>query len=76
VSVDSVNLSLGEAIVWSGVPSRHPLLRPSDRRLIPFSFMWGGISIWIALSTIAGGVRLTNGIFTLPIFGFAAIGIS
>jgi hypothetical protein len=60
VSVDSVNLSPGEAIVWSGAPSRHPLLRPCDRRLIPFSFMWGGISIWIALSTIAGGVRLNK----------------
>ena len=62
----------GERVVWAGRPARGLLLSQSDIIFIPFSLLWGGISLSSAVTSISNrGI----GLDTLPMAAFVVIGL-
>jgi hypothetical protein len=49
---DSIDLLPGERVLWQGRPIRHPLLRPPDAFLIPFSLLWSGMVLTGLVATV------------------------
>ena len=42
-----------ESVLWSGKPKQGLVLRASDGFMIPFSLLWGGISIFWEASVLS-----------------------
>lgn len=60
----------GERMLWQGAPLRHPLFRPQDVLLIPFSILWLAGAVFAAASVL---VDRTAGDRPPPVF-FALFG--
>jgi len=71
-SVIAAELTEGEQLLWSAQPKQGFLLKPSDLFLIPFSLLWGGISIFWEYQVISSDAPLLMVLFGLP---FVIIGL-
>jgi hypothetical protein len=62
----------GERILWQGRPLRHPLFRPTDTLLVPFSLVWCGIVVGTGLSALINGAPIADTVCLVP---FVLIGL-
>lgn len=68
----SVDLLPGERPLWQGRPVRHPLFRPPDAVLIPFSLLWGGFVLTMLVVIGIGRSSLGSLVVLLP---FSAVAV-
>lgn len=73
----SQQLTTGEKLLWSGIPSQGLMLRDTDALMIPFSLMWGGFAIFWEWSAIQIPTNNNSASLVFPAWGipFVLVGL-
>jgi hypothetical protein len=66
-------LLAGESLLWAGQPRLKVIFHSQDGFMVPFSFVWGGFTLFAAWNTFHGPKFGTDSIFFLVIPGFLAL---
>ena len=69
------SVTLGQVVLWRGRPDARVVFMPADLVLIPFTVLWAGIAILMAVVALIGGSRMPTAIAIsiIVVFGLAGL---